>query len=71
MMKSVYNKLFVITTMIFHHLINGSKNLAENISPDDHCQNLIPIEEWFRKVSDPKFDCNPLTETQKIGKQSD
>ena len=67
-MRSVYNDLFVIATIISHNLINGSKSSSEHISQGDHCTKLIPIEEWFRKVSDPKFDCNQLAENHEIGK---
>lgn len=66
-MRSVYFEFFVISTIISHKFIQGSKNLSEHISPDDNGPKLISIEEWFRKASDPKFDCNQLAETLKIG----
>ena len=66
-MSNVYIELLIIATIISYNIIHGNKNSVESISPDDRSSNLIPIEEWFRKVSDPKFDCNQSAETRKIG----
>ena len=66
-MRNIYIELFVFATIISHNLISGSKNSAEHISQACHGPKLISIDEWFRKVGDPKFDCNQFAKNEKIG----
>ena len=64
-MNNICIELFVIATIISDNLINANKSSSGHISPDE--PNLIPIKEWFQKVSDPKFNCNQLAENEKLG----
>ena len=65
--NNILLELFVIAIAISYKTIQSSHNSCENYFNDEIESNLLPIGEWFEKISGPTLDCNQSKLNQKKG----
>ena len=62
-----FPQFFVLVLMVCN-LKSYSMNKTYDTPPkDEPVVDLLPIQDWFRKVSDPTFLCNQSPQEHKIG----
>ena len=61
------NEFFVLSLMISNLKTYSMEESCDTIPQYGPSFDRIPIEEWFQKVSDSTFDCNPSLQEDRIG----